>query len=156
MPLGRPAKWTDPTELQKAIDAYFAKCDEGKDITIIRKGKSVTAKQRIPYTVIGLSMACGFTSRQSLHDYVDRNQHSSEDAKDSFADIIARARSRIEDDNVTGGMTGEYESKITGLNLASNYGYSTKSEVNQSGTMTIQVINYKPIDLLLDVQEEAA
>ena len=120
-PGGRPKQWQDPVKMQEAVDAYFAKCDEGRTFTIIKKGEPVEVHRKIPYTVAGLALALDFTSRQSLLNYSDLPE---------FMDIITRAKLRIEQDNVQGGMLGEYESKITGLNLASNYGYTTRSEVD--------------------------
>lgn len=49
-------------------------------------------------------------------------------ADDRFFVVITRARQRIEADNVVNGISGAYESRINGLNLASNFGYAQKTE----------------------------
>lgn len=128
---GRPPKFQTPEEMQDAVDRYFEKCEYGKIVTIIRKGKPVLITQRIPKTMAGLTLALGFSSRQSLHDYADRGPKDNSDTDSlRFLDVIACARNEVEQDNVEGGMMGEYESKITGLNLASNFKYFTRQEVD--------------------------
>ena len=65
---GRPALYSTPAELQDQIDDYFDQEDT-------------------KFTVCGLALFLGFTSRQSLLDYQN---------KDEFTDIIKKARLRIE------------------------------------------------------------
>lgn len=57
--------------MQEAIDLYFLKCDENKR----------------PYTITGLALALGFTSRQALLNYQGRKE---------FVDTITRAKARVE------------------------------------------------------------
>jgi len=133
-PIGRPPKYdkiNGPTQMQADIDAYFKRCKDGKKIIVIRKGQPVETTKEIPKTVAGLAHALGFNSRVSLLNYTD---------KPEFMSIITRAKLEIEMDNVEGGMLGEYESRITTLNLASNYGYSTKNETEHSGAVDIKEI----------------
>ena len=70
--VGRPPKYRTPQELGDAFEAYFTRQDE----------------QGRPYTIAGLCLAAGFSSRQSLYDYA---------GKDEFVDCIKRARLRIEE-----------------------------------------------------------
>ncbi len=69
---GRPPMYTDPAELEAKFDEYFARQD----------------KEGRPYTIAGLCLAAGFSSRQSLHDYL---------AKPEFVDVIKRAKLRVEE-----------------------------------------------------------
>jgi len=120
---GRPPKWKPEqrNEFQAAIDQYFVDCDN----TTITK-KQVTGKGDIidvpmsrPYTMAGLAEAVGM-SREILNQYKNG----------VFADIIARARERIERQNVELGLLGCHDARLATLNLASNYGYSTKQEMS--------------------------
>ena len=66
-------KYQKPAEMQKAIKAYFAKLKKDKE-------KS---------TICGLTLALGFSSKQSLYNY--------EDYGEKFKDVVQRARLTIED-----------------------------------------------------------
>lgn len=57
-PLGEPPKY-QPKELQIAVDKYFDKC----------------AEQNIRPTVTRLCLELGFSSRQSIYDYKNRNNN---------------------------------------------------------------------------------
>lgn len=82
-----------PEELQQAIEDYFTvyngiqtlKDDQGK-LLRDKFGNPITHIK--PPTVAGLSLFLGFTGRQSLYDYINRDNES------SF--IIKKALSRIE------------------------------------------------------------
>lgn len=128
-------KYTNPQTLWNAISEYIDICKAGRDRDIILKDGTVkTIKQPIPITIAGLAYHLGFKSRQSMLDYEKRD--------DECSCIISRARAAIEADNLEKGLTGEYESRTNNLNLASNYGYSTKAEVDftgkLSGSLTIE------------------
>lgn len=120
-PGGRPPKWTDPEALQKAVDQYFVECDNH----IIKK-QHVTGKGIIivetpePYTMAGLADALD-VDRITLLNY----SHD-----DQFFSIIAHARRKIERQNITHGALGCHDSRIAALNLAANYGYATKQDMD--------------------------
>jgi len=70
--VGRPPMFKSASELEAKFDAYFERQDvEGR-----------------PYTMAGLCLAAGFSSKQSLYDY---------EGKDEFVECIKRARLRIEE-----------------------------------------------------------
>ena len=73
MERGRPRKYKTVDKLNEAIDNFFANRD----------------KEEKPYTITGLAYALGFDSRQSIYDYIDRN--------DDFSYIVKRATLFIED-----------------------------------------------------------
>ena len=91
-PGGRPPYFTSAEEMQKLIDAYFEECDGkpflDKDGNPVRNrdGKIIKDDRR-PYTVTGLALALGFTSRQALLNY---------EGKEEFVDTITRAKARVE------------------------------------------------------------
>jgi len=72
---GRPRKFKNRKQLEEAIEAYFAKCDESC----------------IPPTMPGLAMALGFTKASSL-DYMVKQSA----ARSQFSAAIQRARIVIE------------------------------------------------------------
>ena len=89
---GRPLKYRSAKQMQKVIDEYFKSC-EPKPL-LDEKGKVLTDKKGNPVflpapppTVTGLALALGFTNRQSLLNYQER---------DEFFDTITRAKARVE------------------------------------------------------------
>ena len=115
-------KYTSPEDMQTAIDSYFAKCAKGEEITRPNKrGDIVTYTREIPVTVLGLSLHLGFVSHQSLFDYANRLP--------AFSDIITRAKTRIAQDKLAHGLHGDYDARITQLDLAANHGMSIKHEL---------------------------
>ncbi len=70
--VGRPPKYRTPEELEAVFEEYFARQDE----------------QSRPYTIAGLILFSGFSSRQSFYDYA---------GKEEYVDCIKRARLRIEE-----------------------------------------------------------
>lgn len=91
---GRPQKYSSETELQDKIDEYFeTQCktipitDESGHPLMTNKGFPVVELN--PPTIAGLSLYLGFASRQSMYDYLKRN--------DGFSYIIKKAITRIEE-----------------------------------------------------------
>ena len=136
--VGRPATYKTVEEMQEKIDAYFNSCygeyitDEEGNLMTDKNGQPVMSKPR-PLTITGLALALGFTGRQSLLNYED---------KEEFVDTIKRAKSRIEQyaeerlfdkDGVNGAK----------FNLSNNFkGWSEKqqidSNVNTTGTTVVK------------------
>lgn len=96
MAAGRPP-WFNPEkggveEMQKRIDAYFKECDgklltDDNGVPILTKWGQEIRIGKKPYTVTGLALAIGFTSRQALLNY---------QGKPEFVDTITRAKSKVE------------------------------------------------------------
>ena len=91
-PVGRPPMFTSKEEMQKLIDNFFEECDGkpflDKDGNPVRnKDGKIIRDDRRPYTITGLALALGFTSRQALLNY---------EGKDEFIDTIKRAKARVE------------------------------------------------------------
>ena len=90
--VGSPPMYKTPEEMQKVIDKYFDDCDgayitdnEGNLMTD-KLGHPVKTKPR-PYTITGLALALGFTSRQALLNY---------EGKSEFVDTVRKAKARVE------------------------------------------------------------
>jgi hypothetical protein len=102
--VGRPPKYDTPEQMKEAIDAYF--------------DNTPVATQ----TITGLVLALGFSDRQSLYDYQE---------KDEFTCIIKAARTRVEH---------SYEISLRGQNVTGaifalkNMGWKDKAEVDQNIT----------------------
>lgn len=78
-PVGRPAMFQTPEEMQVQIDAYFASCMP----TFLRiDGNVVPDKNGNPIveynppTITGLALNLGFEDRQSLYDYSTKKEFS--------------------------------------------------------------------------------
>ena len=74
MQAGRPPTYSTPEDMQVMIDKYFSDMD----------------KLKRPYTVTGLALALGFTSRQAILNYED---------KLTFVDTLKKAKLKIENFN---------------------------------------------------------
>ena len=135
---GRPAYFETVEEMQKLIDDYFKKCDgeiltDVDGVAILDKYDRPIMVGQKPYTITGLTLALGFTSRQSLLNYQD---------KDEFMDAITRAKLQVEDYANTRlyDKDGVQGSKFT---LINNFeGYNDKQAVEHSGEVgtTINII----------------
>jgi len=91
-PGGRPPKYKTKEEIQEKIDAYFEQCDgrileDADGNPILDKYGNLIRYGSKPYTVTGLALALGFTSRQALLNY---------QGKKEFVDTITRAKARVE------------------------------------------------------------
>lgn len=101
MPGGRPPIWTDPQAFKEAVDSYF---DNKEEV----------------HTWTGLTLHLGFESRQSLNDYLE---------KEEFFHPIKMALLKIEN---------SYEKRMftaknpTGAIFAlKNFGWKDKQEIDQ-------------------------
>lgn len=89
---GRPPKYKSAKKMQKVIDEYFKSCeskpllDGNGNVLTDKKGNPVIIAGPPP-TITGLALALGFTNRQSLLNYQE---------KDEFFDTITRAKARVE------------------------------------------------------------
>lgn len=90
---GRNPKYKSAAEMSAKIEEYFASLagepamdDDGKPMTN-KYGAVVWLKPPRPPTIPGIALALGFSSRQSLLNY---------QAKEAFADVITRAKTRVE------------------------------------------------------------
>lgn len=124
---GRPFFFTDPDEMQRMIDQYFAECDLSDR----------------PYTVPGLAYALGFACRQSLLNY---------EGRDEFREIVKRAKLRIEMQRNEGLLTsGNVPGSI--FDLKENFGWKDVSErkIEQSVTANTHVTIRDPKQILAEL-----
>lgn len=100
---GRPLKYSNVEELQKAIDYYFDNCNEENE----------------PITITGLALALD-TTRETLCEYGER---------DEFVDTIKKAKLRVQNAYekrlVRRGNAGD-------IFALKNFGWKDKQEVENS------------------------
>lgn len=139
MAAGRPLKFQDVVELQKAVTAYFAQCDpHTEEVTewVEARKKDGTLKKdkyglnylievthmvktpQIPYTITGLALALR-TTRDVLIDYENRDDEFSytiKEAKHKIQDFVER---QLHGPSPTGAI----------FNLKANYKWRDNDEV---------------------------
>lgn len=126
---GRPLIFKTPEELQEVIDEYFDYCDnKTKEMHSEKLGDMIVPDPE-PYAMSGLAYRLG-VDRKTLTEYSHR---------DEFFPTIKKARSRIEAD-VERRMNGK-DTFTPGLifNAKNNFDWHDKTEVEQTGTMDINV-----------------
>lgn len=107
---GRPLKFKSVKELQKKIDAYFARCEKDDE----------------PLTITGLALALD-TSRETLMEYGEREE---------FVDTIKKAKLKIEHAyelrNIKRGNAGD-------IFALKNFGWKdkTESDVTLGGSINV-------------------
>jgi len=134
--------YTDADELQKAVDNYFL--DPPNFRLVTDKNGNETKIPR--YTISGFAYSLGFISRQSIYDYIKRDNNLSY--------IIKRACFFIE---------SEYEAGLRDNNVAGvvfalkNMGWSDRQEHTHSGEITANVFFDKiaeKADKFEDIEQE--
>jgi len=104
--MGRPRIISSPEEFDELVDSYVAE---------------KTSEEK-PLTLTGMILALGLSSRQSLDEYL---------ARDEFSDSVKRAKLIIEN---------QYEERLAGNNAAGpifalkNFGWKDKQEIDQNNT----------------------
>lgn len=110
-PVGRPRIYSSPEDFDAKVDEYYHSCKEGNE----------------PITWTGLALYLGFSSRQSIDEYLKYP---------GFSDSVKRAKLLIE---------WAYEKRVMGTNAAGpifvlkNMGWSDKQEIDHrsgDGSMT--------------------
>lgn len=104
---GRPPIFESVEEMQGKIDAYFAEAKA----------------EGIPYTIQGLALALGFNSRQSLLNYED---------KEEFLDTIKKAKLKIEENKLIGGLTGKYNATVMIFDFKNNHDHKDRQDLDHT------------------------
>jgi len=125
---GREKIYTDPKELQKAVDSYFEHQDKNPLFKTEFHGKDAiqcfVPVQR-PYTFEGLAEVLGF-SRFSLLNYEKKEGY------EPFFNIISRAKEKIRTQWIELGIAGLGNPGFTKFILVNNARYQDKSEVDHT------------------------
>ena len=110
---GRPRHYDDPADFDAKVDEFFAYC----------------AADGQPVTWTGLALYLGFSSRQSIDEYMQY---------EGFSDPVRKAKARVEN---------EYEKRLHGnsptgsIFALKNMGWSDRQELALSGSVTSKNIN---------------
>jgi len=123
---GRPPKYNNAEELQKAIQSYFDNPPTKQ--VVIGKGESQQIVDLPVLTITGLAYHLGFESRQSFYDY---------EIDSEFSYTIKRARLFIEHDYEKQLQVGNTTGAIFALK---NFGWTDKQEVEHSGGVHVRSI----------------
>lgn len=130
---GRPPKISSARKMEKLWESYKEDCDNQMVLThdFSSKNSEFVSKELrrcITYTIEGFCVFAGI-SRQSFYDYYA--------GKDEFLDIVTRMKEECEVD-----ARKKFELSIIPSQLAplwmSKYGYTTKTDTNVSGDLTIE------------------
>ena len=123
--VGRPRKYETPEEFDKKVFEYQAHCKETGE----------------PVTWTGLALFLGFSSRQSIDEYLKY---------EGFSDSVKRAKTFVE---------WEYEKRLCGdkptgaIFALKNFGWADKQELSHTspdGSMTPKPIDETLVKTLVD------
>lgn len=96
-PLVKTRKYTDPVEMEKAMNQYFNDCDV----------------EDTPYTIEGLALACGFSCTESLRLYGTDERYK------PFHDLVKSAKLIVQKQRVEAMQNGKMNA-IAGIFLLVN------------------------------------
>ncbi len=127
METGRPKKYKHPAEMQKVIDRYFKKC--AGEVLRTKDNKPILDKYNNPIilgaeppTVTGLALALGFTSRQALLNYQDRQE---------FFDTVTRAKMRVQE-YAEKQLYNRDGSRGAQFSLQNNFGWKNEQSIDST------------------------
>lgn len=126
---GRPKRYPTIEGFEKAIEDYFEECDNNTVDTYNKLGEPITIKSPIPYTVEGLCLALGFTSREALINYEKKQGY------EEYFDTLKTAKLRIQNNKVVNSLNGTYNPATAIFDLKNNHGYRDKTETEHSGKL---------------------
>lgn len=131
--MGRPRKFNSVKALEEAWEAYKAECDNQLVLTHDFSSKnsefvSKELKRSITYTIEGFCVYAGISRAAFYERYADN---------DKFADIVTRMKEEIEVDARKKFELSMIPTQLAGLWM-SKYGYTTKTDTNVSGDLTIE------------------
>lgn len=138
-PVGRPRKWEDASKLQEALDAYFAKCDVGREAETVSQGRVVKYTEKIPYTITGLCIVLD-CERSTLIEYGDGKY---DDIDPEFSNTVKKAKLKVLDQIENNLYNGKPAAGAI-FSLKNNNGWrdKTESEVELHGNMTVETVDY--------------
>ena len=120
---GRPPKFKTAKELAKAFEDYKAFIDDHPcEIVTIFKGEEYVRQVPHPYTLCGFMVFC------ELGEWKDFARYTKGRGED-FSTLISRIETEVREHQVTGGMTGQYNSNLT----ARLNGLTDKKDVTSKG-----------------------
>lgn len=123
---GKPKMFNSPEELEKEIEDYFKWCDDNpirEQNWVGKEGSEVYKTKQRPYLIEGLCLRLN-CERQTLLNYEKKPGY------EEYFDILTRAKRKITQNNLTYGLTGEYNPRLVQFLLTNNAEYKDKSETD--------------------------
>ena len=136
---GRPPKFESANELAEAINEYFNKGVNKRQIKVGSGKNAQMIEIEIP-TITGLCLYIGFESRQSFYDM---------EKKDEFTYIVKRARMFIENEYEEQLQVGNTIGAIFALK---NMGWTDKQQLEHTG----KIINVTMEDEPKETEQEGS
>lgn len=132
--MGRPRRFKSVKALEEAWEAYKAYCDNQMVLTHDFSSKnsefvSKELKRSITYTIEGFCVHAKI-SRSSFYEIYEEDER--------FSDTVTRMKEECEVDARSKFELGVIPSQLAGLWM-SNYGYSTKTDANVSGSVPVVI-----------------
>lgn len=132
--MGRPRKFKNVRALEEAWEAYKAYCDNQMVLTHDFSSKnsefvSKELKRSITYTIEGFCVYAKISRSKFYADYADTEK---------YRDTVTRMKEECEIDARSKFELGIIPSQLAGLWM-SNYGYSTKTDSNISGSVPVVI-----------------
>jgi hypothetical protein len=109
---GRPKKLQDPKQLEEIFEAYKSYTKENPRFKYHlnqRTGDMVGEPLEVPLTIEGFEIYCWNKFNFTVKHYLENTGKRYED----FSTISSRIRKEIRDDQIKGGMVGQYNPSIT-------------------------------------------
>lgn len=129
---GRPTKY-DAEKTPQMVYDYIDGCEDEYVLMGDAKSKmNNLLKVDIP-TIEGLCIIL-MVSHDTIAEWVKKYNE--------FSDAITKLKEVQKRRLLEGGLSGEYQQSIAKLILANNHGMSDKVDQNNTGNVTVQVINY--------------
>lgn len=132
--MGRPRKFNSVKALEDMWEAYKNDCDNRMVLTHDFSAKnsefvSQELKRKVTYTIEGFCVYAGISRAAFYERYADNPK---------FADTVTRMREECEVDAREKFELQLIPSQLAGLWM-SNYGYSTKTDTNVSGSVPVVI-----------------
>ena len=127
--LRKPKKFKTVGAMSEAIVKYFDTCQINK----------------APMTIQGLTIALGFSSRQSLLNY----KGYTDAAGQPYKDLIDRAKLIIEEDKVRGALMGTYNNTFAIFDLVNNHKHENRLRQDNNTNLSVP----ESISFVFDIPE---
>jgi hypothetical protein len=109
--VGRPRKLESPKQLEEIFEEYKIHTKSNPRIKYHlnqRSGDMVGEPLEVPYTMEGFEIYCWKIKEFSVCNYFDKKDNYEE-----FYTVCTHIRKEIRDDQIKGGMVGQYNASIT-------------------------------------------
>lgn len=114
--MSKPFSFTDPEDLKKKVDAYFAHCHSTEHVYDLKSG-DIKKRKQFP-TMTGLANWL-HVSRDTLYSYINGDEKTGNDADTNkqITDTLIHAKQNIADELIQAAIAGDADSRIAGMLL---------------------------------------